>query len=291
MENFNQEYIADTELRKKVPDEPAYKYSQNNPPWNTPVAFGLWFASVILIVILQMLFVFPYVASQNVNFNDQQSFMTFVSNDPTAIFLQIAAVVPAHIITLIIAWLIITRINKYSFKEMLGWHWGGYNWWQTALWTVFLVGIVFAMAITMTYIYGDSENDLDKILKSSRYAVFLVAILATFSAPLVEEVVYRGVLYSALQRTTNIPIAVIMVTFVFAVVHFFQYWGDQATIITITFLSLLLTLIRVKTNSLLPCIFFHFVINGIQSFFLILQPYLPEAIDNTKIEGFFFLLK
>ena len=35
---------------------------------------------------------------------------------------------------------------------------------------------------------------------SSRTAVYLVAIIAAFSAPLVEEVIYRGVLYPAIEN-------------------------------------------------------------------------------------------
>ncbi len=245
------------------------------------MAVFVWLVSFILIAVIPMLFLLPYLASQNINFSDSEKLVEFSTNDPTALLLQIGAVIPAHLLTLFLAWMVITNFRKYSFTEMLGWKWGGFKWWHTIL----LLISVFGLAFAMVSIFGEQDNDLMKILRSSRAMVFLVAIMATFSAPIVEEVVYRGVLYSAFQRTFNVPIAVFLVTLVFAGVHFPQYWGDYSTLITLTFLSLLITLIRVKTDNLLPCIFFHFVINGLQSILLILQPYLPESLTEVKPAG------
>jgi membrane protease YdiL (CAAX protease family) len=86
-----------------------------------------------------------------------------------------------------------------------------------------------------------------------------------------------------------------MVTFLFAAVHVPQYMPDYATIISISLLSLIITLIRVKTDNLLPCIVFHTVFNGLQSVLMILQPYLPlpESMEvlPEKASTFFYLLK
>jgi membrane protease YdiL (CAAX protease family) len=287
VENINQEPVNNSDLAETIPTDLLGNYSPNNPPWNSALALVLWLASVGFIIFLPALFLFPYLSSQNFSLSDRASLVKFSTTDPTAILIQIAAIIPAHILTLVLAWFIITNFKKYSFTEMLGWKWGGYKWWHT----IALLVSVLAVAISTNYYFGTQDNELLRILRSSRYVVFLVAFMATFSAPIVEEVVYRGVLYSAFQRSTNIPLAIFLVTFVFALVHFPQYWGDTSTLITLTFLSLILTLIRVRTNSLLPCIFFHFVFNGIQSILLILQPYLPDALDTTKVEGFFTLLK
>lgn len=262
-------------------------FAPDNPPWNSLEALGFWIFSVFLIGVFPVLFLFPYLWSQNVSFSDPQAFQT-AAKAPFAVLLQIAAVIPAHILTVLLGWLIVTRFNRYSFTKMLGWHWGGLGFGQWFLIMSGLLITVFAVAVGMSQLFGEQDNELLKVLRSSRYAVFLVAFMATVSAPFVEEVVYRGVLYSALQRTFNVPAAVVLVTFVFALVHFPQYWGDYATLTTLTFLSLLITLIRVKTGSLLPCILFHFLINGIQSLILILQPYLPDTLDVTNVEGFFF---
>ncbi len=284
MENINQDdapILSETQPENIVN---AKRYSPNNPPWNSIVAFFLWFVSVLLIAVVPALFLLPHLINQRIGFSDGEALVRFTQSDPTSLMLQIGAIIPAHLITLVLAWVIVTRLNTFSFTEMLGWKWGGFRWWHA----VFLLASVFAMMLATSSIFGQQDNDLMRILRSSRVIVFMVAFMATFSAPIVEEVVYRGVLYSAFQRSFGIPLAVVFVTLVFSAVHFPQYWGDYSTLITLTFLSLVITLIRVKTNNLLPCILFHFVVNGLQSIVLILEPYLPEALNATKPVGQIF---
>ncbi|MCB1024445.1 MAG: CPBP family intramembrane metalloprotease, partial [Acidobacteria bacterium] len=278
VENINADDAKIAAIPDSVPEVTETHFSPNNPPWGSPMAVFVWLASFALIAIVPVLFLIPYLLSQNVNFSDQEKFVEIATKDPTSLLIQIGAVIPAHLITLLLAWLVITNYRKYSFTEMLGWKWGGFKWWHALL----LLIAVFTLAYLMVSIFGEQDNDLMKILRSSRAMVYLVAVMATFSAPIVEEVVYRGVLYSAFQRTFNIPVAVFLVTLVFAGVHFPQYWGDYSTLITLTFLSLVITMIRVKTDNLLPCILFHFLINGIQSLLLVLQPLLPESMNTTK---------
>jgi membrane protease YdiL (CAAX protease family) len=86
-------------------------------------------------------------------------------------------------------------------------------------------------------------------------------------------------LYSALQRTAGPAFAVGLVTFLFAIVHLPQYYPSVSTMILLTLLSLTLTLIRVKTGNLLPCIILHTIFNGFQSILLIIEPYVK--IEST----------
>ena len=141
-------------------------------------------------------------------------------------------------------------------------------WWHYA---VILVAFFVFAAIIGNY-FPEKENDLIRILQSSQSAVYLVAIVATFTAPLVEEVIYRGVLYSAFQRAFGIPAAFALVTGLFALVHVPQYYPSFSTIFLLTVLSMTLTAIRVVSNNLLPCVILHTLFNGIQSIFLILRP-------------------
>jgi membrane protease YdiL (CAAX protease family) len=48
--------------------------------------------------------------------------------------------------------------------------------------------------------------------------------MATFTAPIVEEVIYRGILYSAFQRARGSGVAIAAVTLLFALVHVPQYY-------------------------------------------------------------------
>jgi membrane protease YdiL (CAAX protease family) len=193
----------------------------------------------------------------------------------------------AHILTLAAGWFIVTRARRYSFRTTLGWHMDGFRIWHAIVLTV----AFYLFGFLMTSVFGKVDNDFEKLIEASRVAVYLVAILATFTAPLVEEVVYRGVLYSAFQRKFGLAASVIFVTLLFTIVHVPQYSvngvPDYASVITLLVLSLVLTLIRAKTGNLLPCIVLHTVFNGIQSLFLILEPFLPSSDTTTPdVQGF-----
>ena len=246
----------------------------NDPPWNSWVAVGVWFASVGFILVIPSLILLPYLASvEPPLLQNAELLMSFAQSDPIAILLQIVGILPAHLLTLLLAWLIVTRMRRYSFKGVLGWDAGGVRWWH---YLIFLGGF-FVVAAVVSAISPEQENDLIRMLKSSRMAVYAVAFVATFTAPIVEEVVYRGILYSAFQRAMGAPLAFMLVTFLFAIVHVPQYWPSYSTIFLLSLLSLSLTFIRVKSGNLWPCIVLHTIFNGLQSLFLLLEPLMPAT--------------
>lgn len=251
--------------------------SPNNPPWNSWVAIGYWVLSVIFIVVVPAVFLFPYLISQHVDLRNKSQLSEFIFSDPTAIILQLAPVILAHLLTLAAGWFIVTKSNRYSFRKTLGWRMDGFRVWHAIVLTI----VFYLFGFALTSLLGKVENDFERLIDASRVAVYLVAILATFTAPLVEEVVYRGVLYSALQKKFGFAASVIFVTLLFTIVHVPQYSQnsvpDYASVITLLVLSLTLTLIRAGTGNLLPCIVLHTVFNGIQSLVLILEPLLPTA--------------
>ncbi|HEV7700296.1 MAG TPA: CPBP family intramembrane glutamic endopeptidase [Pyrinomonadaceae bacterium] len=262
---------------------PSLGAGPNNPPWGAVEAVGLWIASVLFILIVPTIFLLPYLATRHPRIADPDQLIEFAKSDPMAVFLQIAAILPAHLFTIAVAWLIVTRFKKFDFREMIGWRSGGFRWWQYA---VVLIGFGL-IAVAASSIYPEQDNDLLKIVRSSRSAVYILAFVATFTAPFVEEVVYRGVLYSAFQRAMGVPAAFLVVTLMFSLVHVPQYWPSYTTIFLLTLLSLILTTIRVKTNNLLPCIIFHTLFNGLQSIMLIAEPYLQKP--ETQAQAALFL--
>ena len=291
--------LKDVEIEEKLIDnsfnvapEPALpvhvlpEASPNNPPWNIPEAFGVWIASVLFIVILPTLFLLPYLMNLRPPITDSGELMEFAKSDPTSIILQIVSVIPAHIFTIMLAWLVVTRVRKYPFLKMLGWNGGGVKMWVT--YPLILVAFI-AIASLVNSFFPEQENDLIRILRSSRTAVYVVAFMATFTAPFVEEVVYRGILYSSLQRRIGVPAGFALVTFLFAVVHVPQYYPSYSTIFLLLLLSITLTSIRVKTGNLLPCVILHTLFNGMQSVGLLFNPY-SNTTDVPDPSAFIFHL-
>ena len=255
----------------------------NDPPWGSGIAIVTWMASVLMIFIVPVIFLAPYLVSKGAHSLGSEELSKFAVSDPTALLIQVAAVLPAHLVTLAVAWFVVTRARKYPFFSTLGWRSGGMRWWHHIL---ILFGFMILAAIVGS-IAPEQDNDLLRILRSSRLALYTVAFLAVFSAPFVEELIYRGVLYSALQRAAGSPLAIIIVTLLFAAVHVPQYWGSPTTIILLTLLSLILTLVRAKTGNLLPCVILHTLFNAIQSALLILNPEISSPAPPPDPVAFF----
>lgn len=242
--------------------------------------------SVAAIVIFPALFLLPYLAMSGINFSAGVDLGAFATTDRTAIILQVAAIIPAHLFTLGVAWFVVTRLRRYPFFRSLGWDFAGVRWWHYIL----MIAVILIAVLAAANIFQFKEDDLDRIIRSSRTALYLVAIMAVFTAPLVEEVVYRGVLFAPIYRRFGTVASVIAVTALFAAVHVPQYAANPGKIVLLTGLSLLLTVLRAGTGSLLPCVILHTLFNGLNSLLLIaepaLKPYLPKPVP-----GFFTLLQ
>jgi hypothetical protein len=183
--------------------------------------------------------------------------------------LSIASTFPAHLVTLVICWMVVTANGRRPFWRSVEWGWElGSDWKEMAKYA----GLAVALAVVMmgfTYLLEKflphRETDLEKLLKLGAVVRVLVATLAVLTAPLVEEVVYRGVLYLGIERAWGKAAGVILVTLLFALVHVPQYWGSYAALTAIISLSLVLTLLRSATGKLLPCFMTHLVYNGVQA--------------------------
>lgn len=238
--------------------------SPNDPPWNAWLALAFWILSIALMAFVPAVLLIPYIFSKG-PITDRESLIKSLGNDPTAIFIQLLGVLPAHLITLGLAYLLVTNGRKYSFTKMLGWSSGGLQWYH---YLALLVAITTVVIVVSTY-FPPEETTLSKMLQSSLGASILTAIFATFTAPIVEEVVYRGLLFSAFQRSVGSIAAILIVTAMFAGVHVPQYIESPTTIGMILLLSLMLTLMRYYSKNLLPCIIFHTLFNGLQSILIV----------------------
>lgn len=273
------EYYAQAPLPKEPLQTSIAPYTPNNPPWSSLTAFLMWLFSVAMIIFVPSIGLIFYLMGTGVKLTDPSK-VSQVESDPNTIFVNVMLIIPAHIITIVASWLVVTNINKLSFTEMLGWKWGKLGFLQ--MMGLFFVALVFlgASAYLFTSIFGQQDTALQKILGSSRNTAIAIAIMATFTAPLVEEVVYRGLMYSAFQRRLGVAGAVGLVTLLFALVHVPQYYESIATVLVITLMSLILTLVRVISDNLLPCIVLHTLINGIQSIGIVAGAYTP--VDNNN---------
>jgi membrane protease YdiL (CAAX protease family) len=253
-----------------VPSSFEEKTFTSRPSWDLFIALLTWIASFLLLLLPQFLAI-PYIVMR---YRGLQPTAEILLADKNFILIMVVGVLPVHLITLIMVWLVVTRFGERSVVEGLKLSWNGKF---SLAASVGLAIILYLSALLLTLAFGGQGTALDKLVESSRAAALTIAFLAVATAPIVEECVYRGILYPAIERISSAKVAVIVVTLLFALPHVPQYWPNIAVIASITLLSVVLTILRARTGRLLPCIAVHFVFNGIQSIIIVLDPYLRAA--------------
>ncbi|MBO0797432.1 MAG: CPBP family intramembrane metalloprotease [Blastocatellia bacterium] len=239
--------------------------------WGAGTGVLVWLGSLGLLIGFQIIaaivwFVYKYL---------QIGALPQLEMDWLLTVLSVGSSFPAHIVTLYLCWLVVTDNGRRSFGETLGWSWHTQFKWVHAVALAFLM-IGFGLLIQK--FVPNQETELDKILRMGTSVRVLVAALAVLTAPFVEEMVYRGVLYSGIERAWGKQAGIVVVTLLFAGVHFFQYRASYAALTLIIALSLVLTLLRAATGKLLPCVATHFVYNGLNALLLLLAPdRLPDS--------------
>lgn len=266
--------IAPARLVSPIVQEPI---DPNNPRWGLGGAFLVWVASIVLLALIPLLLLIPFSLHRGLDPSSPQyanQLASLALSDKTAIFLQVLALLPTHLLTFAMVWALVTRFGRFPLLASLGWGWSG----RLRFWGSVGLGIALFVAGTAMakLLSSDQPTQLEQIINSSPGARYLIAALAVLTAPLVEEFVYRGVLYAALQKLVGVYGAVFLILGLFTLIHVPQYWPNYGVIAAVGMLSVSLTIIRAYTGRLLPCVVIHLVFNGITSILLLIEPYLPK---------------
>jgi uncharacterized protein len=274
--------INENGLEMITPEPPAEEIPVADRLWGIWAAIGAWLSSVGLLVGMQVIAIIAYVVIRT---RQTGAFPEVFQIDWLMAVLTIAATFPAHLLTVLVCWLIVTNRGKRPFLKTIGWSWHPqFRMVHAAALALLMMGVALACEKLLPH----RDTDMEKLLRMGASIRYLVAALAVLTAPFVEELVYRGLLYSAIERTRGRVAGIVVVSSLFALVHVPQYWGSVAAITAIMTLSLVLTLLRSYTGQLLPCIATHLVYNGVQAVALLFGS--PSAAENVPAKTATILL-
>ena len=244
----------------------------NSAHWGLFQAAGTVLASMALLFFLPLLLTSPYLIYRYQRAGVTPTREVLIA-DKLFIFLNVLSVFPAHFLTLALVWAVVTRFGKLPFWSTIGWGWReNFGIWKSAAIAIAL----FFVAVLLGYLFREQPTEMEKLVLSSRKTAYAIAILAIATAPFVEELVYRGVLFAAVEKAAGVVWATLIVASLFAGIHVWEYWPNLGALSTIALLSFALTFVRARTGRILPGIVIHFIFNGIQSVLIILQPYLDH---------------
>jgi membrane protease YdiL (CAAX protease family) len=260
-----------TTPQQEIPPDP------DNPPWGPMSGISVWLLSMASVIAIPIVAVVAWYLIQSVRgaplpgLAARDELLQWLKS-PDLILVQVLSTIIAHAITIAFCWAVVTKLGKRPFWASIGWHWAGHPMWY---WLVFsacvIVGLLIVSQLLSRVLPQSEDNAFAELLKSSRGVRIAIAVLATFTAPLVEETVYRGILFSALRRHLGLIATVLIVTVMFTGVHVLQYWGAWVSVAGLTLLSLALTIIRARTKSILPCVLIHTLNNAFFSVFILLN--------------------
>ncbi|MFH1855881.1 MAG: type II CAAX endopeptidase family protein [Candidatus Omnitrophota bacterium] len=138
--------------------------------------------------------------------------------------------------------------------------------------------ILFA-AITVSYLAGkyfhiESEPQplFDLFFHEKRPTVLIIlTIFVAILGPLIEEIFFRGFLYSSLKKRLNVPAAMFIVSLLFAGLHM-----NTLGFLPIFVLALALVYMFERTGSLVPSIIMHCFHNSMIIIFVFLSRFFSE---------------
>jgi uncharacterized protein len=87
-------------------------------------------------------------------------------------------------------------------------------------------------------------------------------VIALLYAPVIEELLFRGLLFKGFSASWGVKTAGVVVTVLFVVLHLFEtinYWPATVAVTTMAIGTLLA---RIRTGSLIPSVAMHFAYNA-----------------------------
>lgn len=128
-------------------------------------------------------------------------------------------------------------------------------------------GVIYTYFNKLLFVGGDINNDLLFFRHSPQ--AFLVALQPFIVGPILEELVYRGVLMTSFFEKSKFYLDCLLSAVMFSVAHLFSYGVSLEVFKNYAFLGLILAILFRKTRSIYPSILVHMAWNIYLSWHLI----------------------
>lgn len=127
----------------------------------------------------------------------------------------------------------------------------------------FLGGTLLCLAVQLAPpILPDREDFPLLRLFTSPQAAYAIAAFAILVAPLMEELIFRGVLFRFFEFQVGVRFAILGTAVLFAGMHVPQYWGAWNHLLLVALAGVAFSLARGLTGSLAPSVVLHVAYNA-----------------------------
>lgn len=121
---------------------------------------------------------------------------------------------------------------------------------------IVLIVMVAGKVISLHFYKPSFPNQITSLLINSPLLLFLFSLDFIILTPIIEEFIYRGILFSEINNNTSFPLAIIASSIIWGLMHTSQFIG-------VFIFGILLAFLYERTKSLLSCIIVHSIVNTI----------------------------
>ena len=224
---------------------PPARVPAENPPWS------LWDVLAIAVVAFGAMSVFGIIAG-------------FVAMHVYKLPLQglernAKVAVPAEFLAYLVTlgfMAAVVRSRGLPFWSTVRWRWTSSAIGYMAL--GFLLSVAVGLATAVLPI--PKQLPIEKYFADT-LGTWMLSIFGVTVAPLMEELFFRGFLYPALARPLGITASVLITSAAFALIHASQLAAAWAPLLLLFLVGLVLTMVRMRTGSVVPGFLLHAAYN------------------------------
>jgi len=149
---------------------------------------------------------------------------------------------------------LIKVLHQQPLLKSLHWH----NREKVPVMSLISAGAFLALTVLIvsTVFPSPTDSPLEKLLTTTESIVVFV-IFGIIVAPLLEEIIFRGFLYTLLADVYSPGVAVPITALLFAGLHLSQLRGNWPAVFLILSVGYVLTMVRKRSNSLIPSVIMH----------------------------------
>jgi membrane protease YdiL (CAAX protease family) len=226
----------------------------NNVPWSWLTAIGLPIAHVVIQIALGVAAV--SLLSVTLLATSHFSQENLLQSASSGVFTGTIGAL-GGVMSLALIYGVVTRLRKRPFRATIGLVGNG-RIWPAAFGAVILGG---AMDTVTLALHKPVVPDALQPLFTGAPSVVAMVVFAVIVTPLVEELLFRGVLFPVVARSLNTIWAVILVSGLFGLAHVVTYGLDAYLILQALAAGIYLPWLRVRTSSLVPSVAAHTALN------------------------------
>jgi membrane protease YdiL (CAAX protease family) len=217
-------------------------------PWSAIdlIVFGVFFGLTVLLLPAALIWVWRFFDP------------TVRADQLTAVDLVLVQGLMNLVLVAFIAFLV-KKVHHRGFLETV--HWNRYYEFSNGFLIALGTTLAISVLIVSSFFPPTSPPPIEKLLTSSG-AMWIFAVFGVGIAPIFEEIIFRGFLFKVLSEMRGSRVAVPVTAILFALLHVPQLWGSWAGVALIFVVGYILSLIRERSNSVIPSLIMHTAYNA-----------------------------